>query len=526
MLLKSQNLALLNHPSYATAGGPIRTLIIFPPSRRAVRAMWTIHNETNNSSIGAKPPLGPMYVAAYLKRHSPHEVKILDCQVENSSDDDIKAMIQSYRPHLVGICAWTEYWYDTWQCIQITKSVDPSIHVNIGGPHASIYPEITLEHSGCDSVIVGDGEVPFYWLSNAISNGTLPADLPGLHMKSHGVKQDDLKFYIHGELDTLTPPMRDMLPYKKYTNVIGQSDYVTTMITSRGCPFRWTFCKLAFQKTLSHSAEYVIEEFQRIYDMGIKEIQVYDDTFTWSKKRLIQICQGIVERGIKVDWAIRDSVSSPTPETMEWLAKAGCTRIHYGVESGSDKTLKTIKKNITTAQALNAFKLAKSLGIQTLAYFMIGLPGETEEDMRETFHFAKKLDGDYATFSVTVPYAGTEIYEEGLKRGIIPVDYWTEYAERPTPNFVVPYFWEEFLNKEELLKLRDEGTRKFYFHPHYMWQELMKIRSWNELKRKAKMALNVFQTSILGAGEEVYLKKTATERGYANNLANPGSVRE
>lgn len=524
MLLKTKELLNFNELSYARAGKPIRILIIFPPVYRAVKAMWTIHNETKNSSIGAKPPLGPMYVAAYLKAHTPHEVRVLDCQVECSSDEEVRAYIQNYAPDLIGLCAWTEYWYDTWRCIQIAKAVNPDIHVSIGGPHIGIYPELTLEHSGCDSVIVGDGEVPFFWLANAISNGKIPSHLPGLHIKGHGVKSCDLKFYIHGELDTLTPPMREMLPYKKYVNVIGKSDYVTTMITSRGCPFHCTFCKLSFQKTLCHSAEYVIDEFQRIHDMGIKEIQVYDDTFTWSKKRLIAICQGIIERGIKIDWAIRDRVSSPTPETMEWLAKAGCTRIHYGVESGSDKTLKTIKKNITTAQALNAFKLAKSFGIQTLAYFMIGLPGETEEDMHETFRFARKLDADYATFSVTVPYAGTEIYEEGLKRGVIPVDYWQEYAKNPTPDFVVPYFWEEFLDKEGLLRLRDEGTRKFYFRPRYMWRELKKIRHWSELQRKAKMALNVFQTSIMGKGQKVYLEKP--QSNYANNEANPYSVRD
>jgi len=266
MLLKSKELLNFNELSYAKAGKPIRVLIIFPPSRRAVRAMWTIHNETENSSIGAKPPLGPMYVAAYLKKYTPHEVKILDCQVENSSDEDIERTVREFKPDLVGLCAWTEYWYDTWRCVQITKKVNPDIHVTIGGPHVSIYPDITLEYSGCDSVIVGDGEVPFFWLSNSISNGKLPPNLPGLHIKSHGVKQDDMKFYIHGELDTLAPPVRDMLPYKKYTNVIGKSDYVTTMITSRGCPFHCTFCKLSFQKTLCHSAEYVVDEFQRIYD--------------------------------------------------------------------------------------------------------------------------------------------------------------------------------------------------------------------------------------------------------------------
>lgn len=538
MLLKSSDLNRYEHPSYNKAGRPIRILIIFPPSRRAVRAMWTIHNETENSSIGAKPPLGPMYVAAYLKRYTPHEVEILDCQVENSSDEDIENKIRSYQPDLVGVCAWTEYWYDAWKCIQIAKEVDPHIHVSVGGPHIGIYPEVTLEHSGCDSVIVGDGEVPFFWLANGMSNGDIPHNLPGLHIKGKGgVKKGEMEFYIHDDLDSLPPPVRDMLPYKKYTSVIGKNDYVTTMITSRGCPYKCTFCKLGFQKTLSHSAEYVIEEFQRIYDMGIREIQVYDDTFTWSKKRLIDVCKGIVEREIKIDWAIRDRVSSPTAETMEWLAKAGCSRIHFGVESGSDKTLKTVKKNITTAQAIDAFKLAKSFGIETLAYFMIGLPGETIDDMRETMDFSRKLDAGYSQFSVTVPYAGTEIYFEGLRRGIIPYDYWIDYAKRPVPNFTLPYFWEEFLNKEQLLKMRDEATRKFYFRPKYLWRELRKVSSLNELKRKAKMALNVFQVSILGEGEDVYLEKTASEffgaagsiakKGkYVNNMANPYSVRE
>jgi anaerobic magnesium-protoporphyrin IX monomethyl ester cyclase len=527
MLLKAVKLLEeYSDTSYNKASKPIRVLIIFPPSTNAVKAMWTIHNETKNSSIGAKPPLGPMYIAAYLKQNSPHDVKMLDCQVENSTDEDIRKVIEDYQPDLVGISAWTEYWYDAWNCIQITKQVNPDIHVCVGGPHISIYPEITLKNSGCDSVVVGDGEVPFFWLANSIANGKIPADLPGLHTKGIGVKQGDFKFYIHGDLDTLTPPMREMLPYKKYTNVVGHSEYVTTMITSRGCPFSCTFCKLAFQKTLCHSAEYIVDEFQRIYDMGIKEIQIYDDTFTWSKKRLIKICQGIIERGIKIDWAIRDRVSSPTQETMEWLAKAGCTRIHYGVESGSDKTLKTIKKNITTAQALTAFKMAKSLGIQTLAYFMIGLPGETVEDIRETFRFAKKLHADYATFSVTVPYAGTEIYSQALERGVIPEDYWIEFAKNPTPGYVLPYFWEEFLSKEELLMLRDEGTRQFYFRPRYILRELMKLRNFEELKKKAKMALNVFQTSVLRKSKDIYLKPNVNVKKFANNDANPHSVRE
>ena len=122
MLLKAKDLSAFDVHSYATSDVSIRVLLIFPPTTRAVKAMWTIHNETENSSIGAKPPLGIMYVGSYLKTNSCHTVRLIDCQVEHRTDDEIKDAISDYQPHLVGISAWTEYWYDAWKCIQIAKN--------------------------------------------------------------------------------------------------------------------------------------------------------------------------------------------------------------------------------------------------------------------------------------------------------------------------------------------------------------------------------------------------------------------
>lgn len=495
MLLKTEDLSLFRDPRIEHPGRTMRALLIFPPDRHAVRAMYTFQ-DNSNTTIGVKPPLGPMQVAAYLKEKSQHEIKILDCQVRRPTEEQIRAEIIQFRPDIVGICAWTDFWYDAWRCVQITREVDPSIHVTIGGPHVGIYPEVTLEYSGCDSVILGDGEVPFFWLVNALSNDSKPGELPGLHFKEHGVKKGEREYYIHGDLDSLPFPDRRMLPYKEYFSVVAKNDYVTTMITSRGCPYRCIFCKLSFQKVLSRSAENVLAEMETIASLGIREIEVYDDTFTWAKQRLIAICKGMVDRGLRFDWAIRDRVSSPTPETMEWLAKAGCRRIHFGIESGSNKTLKTIKKAINTDQAIQAVKLAKKYGIEVLTYFMLGLPGETIEDMRETIRFAKRLDPDYATFSVTVPYAGTEMYAEGIKQGVIPADYWLEFAKHPTPNFVIPHFWEEHLNKRQLLEIRDEATRGFYFRPKYVFRQLRQARSFGEIRRKGSMALGLLKATV------------------------------
>lgn len=182
---------------------------------------------------------------------------------------------------------------------------------------------------------------------------------------------------------------------------------------------------------------------------------------------------------------------------MEWLARAGCERIQFGIEAGSNKTLEAIKKEITVEQAFEAVRLAKKYGIEVLTYFMLGMPGETPEDMEETIRFVKRLNPDYATFSVTVPYAGTEIYQQGLEQGIIPRDHWRDFAIKPTPHYVVPHFWEEHLDKEGLMKVRDRAVRGFFFRPSYILRQLRRSSSPGEIRRKWQMAWGLFQVTVL-----------------------------
>lgn len=479
----------------------LRILLIFPPAENAVRALYTFE-ENEDTSIGIKPPLGVMYLAAYLKQKSKHIVKVLDCQVEQLGEKEIEEEIRQFDPHIVGISAWTDFWYDAYRCIQIAKQVNPNIHVTVGGPHVGIFGKETLEHSGCDSVIVGDGEIPLLWLANSIANNVELDHLPGIHNKKSGYQKGPDEFFILSNLDSLPFPDRHSVPLNKYFSAVSKSRVVTTMITSRGCPFHCIYCKLNFQKNIARSAENVVAEFEQISASGIKEVEIYDDTFTWSKKRVINICNGIIEKGLDIHWAIRDRVSSADEEMMAWLAKAGCSRIHYGIESGLDRTLRRIKKNITSEQAKNAVGMAKKFGMEVLTYFMLGLPGETAEDMQASIQFAKSLNPDFSTFSVAVPYAGTEMYQEGLASGIIPEDYWMQYAIKPTPKFEVPHFWEEFLTKQELQRMRDKATRSFYFRPGYILRQTMKAKSPAEIFRKGRMAWGLLKATVAARRNE------------------------
>ena len=470
-------------------------VLVQPTSSRAVESLFP--QTESVEGIGFKPPLGLLYVATYLETHSDHSVTVLDAQVERWETEELVEQILARSPDVVGITAWTDFWYSAYQTAKLLKERAPNVHIVIGGPHIGIFSDVTLKHSAADSVVLGDGEIPMLLLVNALANGLRPRDIPGVHFKEHGVREDSDKWFIDQDLDALPHPNRMLLPVEKYNSVLGKNRYITTMITSRGCPYKCTYCKLNFQKTLQRSAENVVDEFCDIGKLGISEVEVYDDTFTWSARRVKAICEGLIERDVGIEWAIRDRVTGVKPENLELLRRAGCVRIHLGVESAVDKTLVTIKKRATVAQARTALRQVKEAGFTTLAYFMIGLPGETREDALRTIDFALETNPDYAEFNICVPYAGTEMYETALRDGIIREDYWLAFAKNPVPDFRIPTLIEDHIDRRELMELRDEAIRRFYFRPKVLARELLSLRSPGELKRKARMGFSLFRQSVL-----------------------------
>jgi radical SAM superfamily enzyme YgiQ (UPF0313 family) len=477
----------------ARAARPIRTVLIQPPAHQGVKSLLPQVEEDGGEGIGYKPPLGILYCGTTVKERSNHEVMVIDAMAEHLDFDAVARRVAAFNPEVVGISAWTDFWYPAWRTGQVIKEALPNVHVTYGGPHLGIYPKETLEVPFVDSVIVGDGELPFLWLCNMVANGVTDNSLRGLHFKQYGVKPNPDTFYIHGNLDDLPSPDRTLLPIEKYGSVLAKGDYVTTMITSRGCPYLCTFCKLSFQKNLARTAESVLDEFRQIHELGIREVEIYDDTFTWSKKRLVDICEGLIKANYGITFAVRDRVSSRSvdPETLALLYRAGCRRIHYGIESGVQRIIDKMKKKITVEQARTAIKLAKESGVTVLAYFMFGNLEETLEDMKETLEFALTLDADFAQFSITIPYAGTEMYEEGLKNGIITEDYWATYARNPVPDFVPPQLIENLVDRKQLMAMRDEAVRRFYFRPKFIVKELLSLRSASEFIRKARMGMQL-----------------------------------
>ncbi len=469
----------------------LKVLLIQPSHRDCIQTLFSIYN--TEEGIGFKPPIGLLYIATAIRKMTEHQVDLLDCQLDDIHQGNILEHVKE-RYDVVGISAWTDFWFQAHGMGKKIKEKYPETHLVYGGPHVNIFPEELLKFPFVDSIILGDGELPIIQLLDKLSGKASLSEnkgaIKGIYFAGENPKQ--FEPFICEDLDSLPIPDRTLLPIERYSSVLSADEYVTTMVTSRGCPFKCVYCKLAFQRPVSRSAESVIAEFREIARLGIKEVEVYDDTFNWSHKRTKAICEGVLKEGIRFKWAVRDRVDRADDEVYALLRKAGCYRVHLGVETGSDRVMKLAKKKISVEQVRKGVALAKKHRFVILTYFMFGLPGETWEDAIKTFDLALELDTDYAEFSITIPYPGTESYDESLKEGIIPEDYWRHFTQSPTPCFMIPYVIENLMGKKELTEIRDIAIKKFYFRPKYMLRELFKVRSMGEFMKKAKMGLGLF----------------------------------
>lgn len=440
------------------------------------------------------PPLGLMYVAAYLKKYTEHEIKILDCLIEKINHEQLKEKIEQEKPDVVGITALTFTIIDVLKTAKIAKQVNPDIKVVLGGPHVNIYPEETLNFPEIDYLILGEGEKPAKDLMDNLDQTENLYNFKGIAFKdNHKIINPGPRELIEN-LDELPFPARDLIPNKKYTSVLSENNPVTTMFSSRGCPFRCTFCNRAHLGKIfrARSAKNVVDEMEECKRMGIGEIFIYDDTFTINRQRVLDICSEIKNRNLKIFWDVRARVDTVDEELLSLMKNTGCERIHYGVEAGTQKILDAMKKGITLEQVEKTFKLTKKIGIQTLGYFMIGSPQETKQDILQTIKFAKKINPDFACFSITTPYPQTEMYALGLKEKVLPYDIWQKFAENPQPNFI-PMVWEKELSREELFSLFKKAYHSFYLRPSYVLKKIFQLRSWAELKSKIKAGINVFK---------------------------------
>lgn len=471
----------------------MKVLLINPPIKNIISLEMPLFVRQHE---GIFPPLGLMYLASYLKENLGCEVKILDTLAEGMDYGAIEKYIQNFHPDVAGIIAHTHNLIDVILVVDIVKKIDKKTHVCLGGPHINAFPQEAIGIACVDSVVLGDGEIAFMELVRCLGGETDLEKVNGLIFKQDGeCINTGLRQGIE-DLDSLPFPDRRLLDCKKYYSILGRKTVMTTMLSSRGCPYQCTFCSTPRGFYRVRSPENIVDEIEACVKLEIKEIHFVDDVFNVDPERVIKICDEIKTRGLKVKWSFRGRIDKITKPLLISSKQAGCYRIHLGVETSTDEGLERLKKAITVEQIRQAFKWTRDVGIDTVAYFLIGCPHEkTRQDILKTINFSKDLDPDFVLFNLLTPYPSTELYEEGLARGEFKSNYWREFALNPRKSFQPP-LWEEWLSREELVELLNLAYREFYIRPKFILKMLTRQQGIGLLARRFKTGFELLRSPL------------------------------
>jgi radical SAM superfamily enzyme YgiQ (UPF0313 family) len=371
-----------------------------------------------------EPPLGLAYLTAYVKRLG-HEVVLLDMQGLMMDSEELTRRLVAEHPQVIGVTAMTPTLPSALRVADIAKATLPDAPIVVGGVHPTLDPDGVLAHASVDYVIRGEGEESLAKLLDILAGkGGDLAEVPGLCFRQQGGNRISSKAPLIENLDSLPPADYDAFPVDRYIehNGLLRSVRGISMIVSRGCPYNCSFC--AVQQTMGRkwrfkSADKVVDEVLSLRDNhGIQGVWFKDSIFNMKPAWTKEFCRLMVEREVGVEWQALTRINLLDEAELVMMKAAGLTQIDLGIESGSPKSLLRLNKKITIEQIKEKVALAKR-HVRVFGFFMIGIPGEEEEDVRQTFELAKQLELDRWSWSIYSPLPGSPLYDELIAEGRI-----------------------------------------------------------------------------------------------------------
>lgn len=428
-------------------------------------------------------PLGLGYLASALRPG--HNVRILDCLKEGiTSPRELVEALISFQPDILGLQCYTFHRRFINDVLKEVKKLNKNIICVVGGPHPSVQPEETLGYFGdcLDFGFAGEAEVGFRRLVEALSCGEKDfSSIPGLIFRDKGaVKVNPAEFV--DDLDSLGLPSWDLMRPETYPEAQHGAFYrkfpIAPIIATRGCPYPCTFCagnKIAGRRIRKHSVKYILGQIMMLYaDFGIREFHIVDDNFTFEIDYAKELLRGIIALKLDISWATPNGVRLDRldDELLSLMKKSGLYLISLGIESGSDRVLKLMKKGTTVSRIESAVKLIREHGLEIAGFFILGYPGETKEEIEETIRFSRRLGLIRANFFTFLPFPGTESFKMLEENG--------ELANVDWDNFYfasAPYVSRE-LSREDLKRLQRKAFLRFYFRPGIFFRNIAQIKSW------------------------------------------------
>jgi radical SAM superfamily enzyme YgiQ (UPF0313 family) len=479
----------------------MRILLVSPESK-----VWNSRSHLHN---------GLGYLAGSLLANGYTDVTLHDGAVETESVAQVlDRAIAEQRPYdVVGISAPTVLIENAWENTRVAKARG-AITI-LGGPHLTLQPDESMQKPEVDLVVRGEGEDAIIEILRILESGKSVNDVRlrnvlGLSWRdATGKVMHNLDRPLRADLDNIPLPAYQLFKIERYTNLNPLTDGLDpharayTVVTSRGCPYKCTFCSkpITGDTWRPRSVENVIKEWRMLVrDFHATEIGLTDDIWNLDLKRAKALCRALIDEKLNtVPWVTIHGmkVNHTDLELFQLMKAAGCKRVGFGVENGDEQILKTvIRKSQTLDMVRHAFKNAKAAGLQTMGFFIFGMPHETEETMEKTIRLALELDPDLAHFMIAAPYPGTELWKLVQKEGILFSHNWDDYAIQADK----AHFQVGDLTADVVERKWHEAHRRFYLRPSRVARRLMMPDTWHNLPRRVQDVSRMMLGSRASAG--------------------------
>jgi anaerobic magnesium-protoporphyrin IX monomethyl ester cyclase len=377
--------------------------------------------------------------------------------------------LASFNPEIVGIGSMTPTIASALKSARVAKEACPDATVIMGGPHATFMSsQILADEPAVDVVVRGEGEETLLEIAQKSPNMQNLGDVKSVVFRIEGeIIQTPTRPFIQ-DLDALPRPAYHLVPLDKY-RILGRK--LLPIMSSRGCPFQCSFCvasQMFGARFRGRNPKNVLDEIEWLRDeYGAEGITFQDDTLTFDRKRILDICDGIIDRKIELPWGCGTRADVVNREILAKMRKAHCDEVCFGVESGCQRIRDAIKKKVTTDQCENAIKWTKEVGIFVTVSVILGYPGENRETLQQTLDFVRKVEPDDVYLNLATPYPGTELRALVESNGWKMVEDWSMY------NTMNPIFEDPMLPASEIAMMRKAFYGKFY-SPQYVLRQTVK----------------------------------------------------
>src|SRR5262249_41967978 len=484
------------------------------PGVLLINPTFNVHEHYGKLSDAASLllPVSLLYLGGMLEAQG-IPVRILDGQCDDLSEPALMKAIDDMKPAFVGITMLTPTSMDFYKLANIIKSHYPNLYILAGGTHPTVMPDEVMEDPNIDLIAISEAEHTMIEVYNAIVSGGWDVaalkQIPGIVFrdKDQIVKTADRPLF--SDLDKLPMPMWHGVKMDLYHQVPDSSFArpMRVMMSSRGCPFKCIFCsarQVSGFKYRAHSADRVVEEMEILVNKyNARQIIFLDDNFIISKKRVFEICEKMMQKGLhkKMVWTAAGRADEVTEPLLKAMKDASCKMISFGIESGSPRLLELMKKGEKKEHIEKAVAMARKVGLKTRGTLILGFPTETRDESIETIEFAKRLGLDFAKFSLATPYPGTALYNIAKERGLITGKDWSRFNSQAGYSTYDPVFIPEGRTASEMKELQRLATKEFYLRPRQIMELVTHIGGWSDVKLYVEVVKSIIAARRSQTGE-------------------------